>query len=60
MSDGSPQVTPVWFNVDADHVLINSAEDRVKDRNIRARPDIALVIVDWMIPTATYNSAEKL
>lgn len=46
MVDGSPQVTPVWFNVAGDYLLINSAEGRVKDRNIRARPGIALVIVD--------------
>ena len=46
MDDGSPQVTPVWFNVDGEYLLINSAEGRVKDRNIRARPGIALVIVD--------------
>ena len=31
MGDGSPQVTPIWFNIDGDHVLINSARGRVKD-----------------------------
>ncbi len=46
MKDGSPQVTPVWFNADGDYLLINSAEGRIKDRNIRTRPEIALVIVD--------------
>ena len=38
MSDGSPQVTPIWFNTDGEYVLINSAKDRVKDRNMRIRP----------------------
>jgi len=46
MKDGSPQVTPVWFNVDGDYILINSASGRVKDRNMRARPQVALVIAD--------------
>jgi PPOX class probable F420-dependent enzyme len=46
MSNGSPQVTPVWFNADETHILINSAEGRVKDRNMRARPQVALVIAD--------------
>ena len=46
MKDGSPQVTPVWFNVDGDYILINSATGRVKDKNMRARPQIALVIAD--------------
>lgn len=46
MADGSPQVTPIWFNTDGIHILINSATGRVKDRNMRARPQVALVIAD--------------
>ena len=46
MSDGSPQVTPVWFNTDGEHILINSAVGRVKDRNMRAHPNIALCFTD--------------
>jgi len=46
MSDGSPQVTPIWFNTDGKHILINSAHGRVKDRNMRARSQVALVIAD--------------
>lgn len=50
MADGTPQVTPVWFNVDGEHILINSAKGRVKDKNMRARPDVALVIIDYEYP----------
>ncbi len=46
MADHSPQVTPVWFTVDGPHILINSVEGRVKDRNIRRDPRVALVIAD--------------
>ena len=46
MEDGSPQVTPVWFQWDGSHVLINSAEGRIKDRNMRRNPQVALTIVD--------------
>jgi PPOX class probable F420-dependent enzyme len=46
MKDGSPQVTPVWFNVEGDFICINSAEGRIKDRNMRSRPVVALVIQD--------------
>ena len=46
MSDGTPQVTPLWFDTDGDYILINSARGRVKDRNMRARPTVALVIQD--------------
>ncbi len=46
MRDGSPQVTPIWFNTDGTHILINTAEGRIKDRNMRARPHVALCIAD--------------
>lgn len=46
MKDGSPQLTPVWFNTNEDHILINSQVGRVKDRNMRRRPRVALVIQD--------------
>lgn len=46
MPDGTPQLTPVWFLWDGDHVVVNSARGRVKDRNMRARPDVACVIMD--------------
>jgi PPOX class probable F420-dependent enzyme len=46
MEDGSPQVTPIWFNHDDRHILINSAKGRIKDRNMRARPKVAMVIQD--------------
>ena len=46
MPDGSPQLTPLWFNTDAEHILVNSARGRVKDRNMRTNPRVALVIAD--------------
>lgn len=44
MKDGTPQVTPVWFDWDGEHILVNTAEGRVKDRNMRTRPQVAMVI----------------
>ena len=46
MPDGSLQVTPVWFSADEQHILINTKEGRTKDKNMRARPHVALVIQD--------------
>ena len=46
MKDGSPQVTPVWFDYDGRHVRINSALGRVKDKNIRRDPRVSLSIQD--------------
>lgn len=46
MPDGSPQVTPVWFNTDGDDILINTVKGRTKYRNITANPHVALAIPD--------------
>jgi PPOX class probable F420-dependent enzyme len=46
MQDGSPQVTPVWFDYDGKHIRINSALGRVKDKNIRRDPRVSLSIQD--------------
>jgi PPOX class probable F420-dependent enzyme len=46
MPDGTPQVTPVWFNVSGESILINTAAGRIKDRNMRARPNVAICIAD--------------
>jgi len=43
MPDGSPQVTPIWFNTDGEHILLNSVVGRVKDKNMRARPNVGSV-----------------
>ncbi|MBM3464953.1 MAG: PPOX class F420-dependent oxidoreductase [Armatimonadetes bacterium] len=47
---GSPQVTPIWFDYDGTHVIINSAAGRVKDRNLRRDPRVALSILDQEQP----------
>ncbi len=46
MPDGTPQVTPVWCDYDGTHIRINSAKGRVKDRNMRRNPQVALEIMD--------------
>lgn len=46
MPDGSPQVSPVWCDLEGDRVVVNSARGRVKDRNIKRDPRVALSIQD--------------
>ena len=46
MPDGSPHVSPVWFDYDGKSILINSAKGRVKDRNVRRDPRVGIDIVD--------------
>lgn len=44
--DGRPQVTPVWCDYDGTYVRINTARGRVKDRNLKANPNVALSAQD--------------
>jgi PPOX class probable F420-dependent enzyme len=46
MPDGTPQVTPVWVDLDGDLVVVNTARGRQKDRNMRRDPHVALAIID--------------
>jgi len=46
MPDGSPQVTPVWFEFDGRYVFVNSARGRVKDKNMKRDGRVALSIPD--------------
>lgn len=46
MKDGSPQVTPVWYDFDGTHIRINSAKGRLKDKNMRRDKQVALSIQD--------------
>ena len=46
MADGSPQVTPVWIERVDDTITYNTATGRVKERNMRRDPRIAISVVD--------------
>lgn len=44
--DGTPQNTPVWFKWDGQHVIVNTAKGRKKDRNLKRNPNVALSMTD--------------
>ncbi len=46
MADGTPQVTPVWFDYEGGVVRVNSAKGRVKSRNMTEGAPVALSILD--------------
>jgi len=50
MPDGSPQVTPIWFDYDGKYFIYNSARGRVKDKNVRRDPRVSLTIQDPQNP----------
>ncbi len=46
MPDGTPQVTPVWFDYSGGKVRVNTARGRTKARNLKPGAPVALAIVD--------------
>jgi len=44
--DGSPQLTPVWGDYDNGYVLVNTAEGRLKHKNVLRDPRVAISVVD--------------
>ena len=46
MPDGSPQVTPVWFDYRGGVIRVNSAKGRTKTRNMKQGAPVALSIMD--------------
>ena len=46
MPDGSPQVTPVWFDYTTGVVRVNTAKGRVKARNMKEGSQVAVAIMD--------------
>jgi len=75
MKDGSPQVSPVLANYEDGFVLINTAEGRIKHKNVLRDPRVAVSVVskdnpldmttirgtvDELIPDYEYKHADKL
>ncbi len=53
MPDGSPQVTPVWVDLEGGRILVNTAEGRAKPRNVRRDPRVAISIARQDNPYAS-------
>jgi PPOX class probable F420-dependent enzyme len=51
-ADGSPQISPVWIDLDGDNVVFNTARGRVKARNMERDPRVAATVID---PDDAYN-----
>jgi PPOX class probable F420-dependent enzyme len=46
MADGTPQVTPVWFDYRDGKLRVNTARGRVKSRTMKEGAPVALAIMD--------------
>jgi len=75
MTDGAPQLSPVWANYDSGYILVNTAEGRIKHKNILRDPRVAISVVSnnnpldmttirgtvkEIIPDYDYTHADKL
>jgi len=75
MKDGSPQLSPVWANYEGGYILINTAEGRIKHKNVLRDPRVAVSVVsrdnpldmttirgkvEELIPDYDYKHADKL
>jgi PPOX class probable F420-dependent enzyme len=50
--DGSPQITPLWVDLDGDDVVFNPAPGRKKARNLERDARVAVTVID---PDDQYN-----
>jgi len=49
MKDGRPQVSPIWIDIDNNNnnnILFNTAQGRIKHKNISRDPRVSLSLVD--------------
>ncbi len=75
MKDGSPQLSPVWADFEDEHVLVNTAEGRIKHKNVLRDPRVAVSVINQnnpldmttirgkvvdIIPDYEYKHANKL
>ena len=44
--DGSPHLAVMWFLIDGENVVVNSAQGRIKDRNLAADPRMSVLVED--------------
>jgi PPOX class probable F420-dependent enzyme len=44
--DGTPQLTTMWYELQGDEIMMNTADGRVKANNLRRDPRIAICLED--------------
>ncbi|HEX9414330.1 MAG TPA: PPOX class F420-dependent oxidoreductase [Ktedonobacterales bacterium] len=45
-ADGSPQQTVMWYELQGDEIMMNTARGRLKDNNLRRDPRISICVDD--------------
>jgi PPOX class probable F420-dependent enzyme len=44
--DGSPHLAVMWYLLDGDDLVVNSAQGRIKDRNLATDPRMSVLVAD--------------
>ncbi|MDQ6723590.1 MAG: PPOX class F420-dependent oxidoreductase [Thermoproteota archaeon] len=62
MGDGSPQITPVWIDWDKNNntILINTAEGRLKHKNILKDPRVSISVTNQNNPYEMVTTRGKV
>jgi PPOX class probable F420-dependent enzyme len=50
-ADGTPQQSPVWYELQGDEIMMNTRRGRLKDRNLRRDPRCSICVegeYDWI------------
>jgi PPOX class probable F420-dependent enzyme len=50
MKDNSPQITPTWIDLVDGLIIVNTAEGRIKQKNVSRDPRVAISVVDHNNP----------
>ena len=50
MKDGSPQLSPVWADFEDGNIMVNTAEGRIKHKNVLRDPRVAVSVVSHNNP----------
>jgi PPOX class probable F420-dependent enzyme len=54
---GMPQLTAIWYKLDGDEVLMNTAAGRLKHRNLQRDPRLSICVVDGERYVTLYGRA---
>ena len=44
IKDGKPHIVPVWFNYDGTNIIVPTAKDTKKTKNLQNNPNVSIVI----------------
>jgi len=59
-SDGTPQLTVMWYELDGDEILMNTTTQRAKAANLRRHPRVALCVEDGYRYVTLYGTVRLI